>query len=184
MLTHQVPDTATEREPSDADRAGVAEAGRQAVGPRRGGVFDGGQSRFGPGSAPLDVDLQLLHVREVEHYASFGNAVDAVTAATNGQLLPRLASERDDVSDVGGVCRSDDDRRPAVDPAGKDRARPVVPGVVGADHPLPRYIALRACAEGCSNGTSGFQSVRRTSSNDGGVRSRVVTPGGREFRST
>ena len=104
-------------------------------GPRRGGVFDGGPSRFGPRGAPFDLDLQLLHVREVEHYASFGNAVDAVTAATNGQLLPPLASERDDVRDIGGVCGSDDDSRAAVDSAGKDRARLVVPGVVGGDHP-------------------------------------------------
>ena len=50
-----------------------------------------------------DVDLERLHVREVEHDAAVGDAVagDAVAAAADGELQPGLARERDDARDVG-----------------------------------------------------------------------------------
>ena len=55
----------------------------------------GGQSRLGPGCASVDVDLQCLHVREVEHDPALGHAVagDAVAAAADGELQPGLARE-------------------------------------------------------------------------------------------
>ena len=53
---------------------GVAEPGREAVRARRGRVLARGQAGLGPRGAPLDVDVQRLHVREVEHDPSVGDA--------------------------------------------------------------------------------------------------------------
>jgi hypothetical protein len=52
--------------------------------------------------APLDIDLEVLHLREVEYYAAFRDAVtgEAVAAAADGEFQPVLPRERDDVRDV------------------------------------------------------------------------------------
>ena len=123
--------------PADPDRAGVAEPGREAVSAAAVVYSPAVKPGLGPGGAPLGVDLQRLHVREVEHDPAIGDAVtgDAVAAAADGELQPGLARERDDARDIGRVRGPDDDRRPAVDPAVEDGARLVVAGVVGRDHP-------------------------------------------------
>ena len=80
--------------PADPDRAGVAEPGRQAVGAGRGRVLPGGQARLGPRGAPVDVDVQRAHVREVEHDPPLGRVAGAaVAAAADGELQPGLAGE-------------------------------------------------------------------------------------------
>src|SRR5918994_7004447 len=134
MLAHEVADAAAQRDPPDTYRASVPEARREAVGARRSGVFPRGQAGLGPRGAPLEVDLERLNLREVEHDPPFGGAVTggAVAAALDGELQPTLARERHHARDVGCVLRPDDERWPAVDPAVENGARLVVVPVPGA----------------------------------------------------
>ena len=82
--------------PPMPDRAGVAEAGRQAVlgGGRR--VRRRRSARAGPGRPRLDVDVDAVDVAQVEHDPAVDDAVAgaAVAAAADGELeagLPRDA---------------------------------------------------------------------------------------------
>ena len=95
VLADEISDPAAQREPANADRAGIAEPGRQAVGCRRVGVLAGSQARLGPGGASFGIDLERAHVREVEHDAPIGDAVagQAVAAAADGQLQPGFAGQ-------------------------------------------------------------------------------------------
>jgi hypothetical protein len=112
-----------------------ASAGKSGNGGGR--VLARGQTGFGPRGTPPDVDLEPLHLREVEHDAPFRGAVPggAVAAAADGELQPALSRERDDARDVGSVLGPDDGRRSAVDAAVEDLARLVVAYVLRRDHP-------------------------------------------------
>ena len=66
VLAHEVADAAAERDPADPDRAGVAEAGRQAVRADALGVLGGGEPGLGPGGAPVDIDVELGEAAQVE----------------------------------------------------------------------------------------------------------------------
>jgi hypothetical protein len=138
VLADQVSDPAAKGEPADPNRAGVAEPSRQAVRGRGGGVLTAGQTGLGPGGAPLGIDVECLHVGAVEQDAAVAGAVagEAVAAATDGQLQPRLAREFHDARDVGGVGDPDDACGAAlVEAAVEDRPGVVVAGVAGRDHP-------------------------------------------------
>ena len=65
-LAHEVADAATERDPAEPDRAGVAEAGREAVLGRGRRVLGRRQAGPGPGRAPVDVDLERRQVAQVD----------------------------------------------------------------------------------------------------------------------
>jgi len=105
VLSDQVADATGQRDPADADRAGVAEPGRQAMHVGGGGVLAGGQARLRPGAARLGVDVERVHGREVEHDPPVEDAVpgETVAATADGQLQSGLARQRDDPGDVGGV---------------------------------------------------------------------------------
>src|SRR5215207_308632 len=85
----------------------------------------------------LDIDLEVLHLREIEHDAAVGGAVTGgtVASATDGELQPTLACERDDARDVSRVRYPHDYRRVAVIAAVEDGARLVVAVVFRCDHP-------------------------------------------------
>ena len=97
VLAHEVADAAAERDPADADRAGVAEPGRQAV---LGGGRRVRRRRSGrpPAQAvrAVDVDVERVHVAQVEHDPAVDDAVagGAVAAAADGERQPGLAGER------------------------------------------------------------------------------------------
>src|SRR5690606_38633289 len=65
VLANEVPDTAAEGEPADADRSGVAEAGAEAVPCGRGGVLGGGEAGLSPRGTPLGVDLYVAEPGKV-----------------------------------------------------------------------------------------------------------------------
>jgi hypothetical protein len=134
VLSDQVADPAAQGEPAEADRTGVAEPGGQAVGASRGGVLPGGEPRLGPGGVVVDVDVQGVHGRQVQHDPPFADAVPgaAVAAAADGELQHALAGQRDDAGDVAGVGGLDDDDRVAVDAADEHGAGLVVVGIPGA----------------------------------------------------
>src|SRR6266542_1654030 len=92
VFANEVADAAAQGQPSDPDRAGVAEADRQTVRPESARDLAGGQAALGPGDAPVGIDFQRLHQREVEHDPSFADAVarTTVAAAADGQLEPAL----------------------------------------------------------------------------------------------
>ncbi len=71
VLAHQVAHPAAQGDTPYPDRADIAETGCEAVGSHSSGVLARSQPRIGPGCAPFGVDLEVLHLREVEHYAPF-----------------------------------------------------------------------------------------------------------------
>ena len=136
VLADEIADAATEGDPADADRTRVAEADGQPLGADGRAELGRGQARLGPGGPSVDVDVELLHGPQIEHDPALGHAVTgiAVAAAPHRELQPRLAGEPQDARDVLRVGRPDDDRRPPVDVADEDGARPVVRGVARGDH--------------------------------------------------
>ena len=92
VLAHQPADPATERQPADADRAGVAERGGKAVSGRGPRVLPGGQAGLRPGETPLRVDVEALHRSEVEDDPALARPVagQAVAAAADRQLEARI----------------------------------------------------------------------------------------------
>ena len=80
-------------------------------------VFARTQASLSPSGASLEVDLEVLHLLEVEQDPPVRDAITckAVTAASYGELKPTLSGERDDVRDVSTVRNPDDERWVAVD---------------------------------------------------------------------
>ena len=99
------------------------------------GVLAGREAGLRPGGARSRVDLQGLHVTQVQHDAAFGHAVagGAVSTTAHGEFEPFVAREGHHARDVIGVRRLDDDRRVPVDAAVEDGARGVVPVIAGGD---------------------------------------------------
>src|SRR5690606_20887097 len=101
VLADEVPDTAAEGEPADADRSGVAEAGAEAVPCGRGGVLGGGEAGLSPRGTLLDVDLHVAEPGKVEHDAVADTMPgQAVAAAADGQFQPVVPGVRDDRRDL------------------------------------------------------------------------------------
>jgi hypothetical protein len=128
VLSDQVADAAAQGDAADPDRGGVAEPGRQPVGPRRGAVLAGGEAGLGPGGAPPRVDVEGVEVGQVQQDAAVGAAVadGAVAAAADRQLQAAVAGQVDDLGDPGGVDRPHDHRRVAVEAAVEDASGLVV----------------------------------------------------------
>ena len=116
VLANEPADAATEREPGDADGTGVTERGRKPVGCRRERVLAGGQARLRPGRPSLDIDVESLHVRDVEQDPAIDGAVagDAVSAAPDRERHPGLTGEDDRPRDVPRARDLDDECRAAV----------------------------------------------------------------------
>ena len=175
VLADEVADAAAQREAADPDRAGVAEADRQAVRGRRLGHLAGREPGLRPGSAAFRIDLDRLHVAQVDHDAALGHAVaqSAVAAASNGELHAGGPRQRDDVLDVRHVGDADDGRRPAIDPTGHDGSRGVVVGIVGRNDPTAdggAELGIESVAEGDDVMKELLPSRRR------GQRRRMVRP--------
>ena len=87
VLADEIPDTPAERDPPEPDGTRVPKAGRQVVGRGRGRVLTGGQAGLGPGGPALDVDVERLHVAQVEHDPVVDDGVScrAMAAAADGK---------------------------------------------------------------------------------------------------
>jgi len=75
VLAEEEPDAASQGDPADPYRAAVVEAGSEAARPGRRRVLARGLSGLGPRGKSFGIDLQLPHVREVEHDPAVGDAV-------------------------------------------------------------------------------------------------------------
>jgi hypothetical protein len=135
-LADEVADPATERDPADPDGSRVAEPDDKPVLTDRLGHLRRGEAGLGPCRPSLDIDLEALHVREVEDDPALRHAVTgiAVPTASNRELEPGLAGEPHDVLDIVGIGHLDDHRRSAVDRARDDGPGAVVVVVAGRDH--------------------------------------------------
>jgi hypothetical protein len=135
VLPDEVADPAAGRDPADADGAGVAEADRETVGIGGGRDVDGRRAGLGPGRPRRRVDLDLVHVAEVDDDAAVGSAMAgaAVAAAPDGELEARLAGEIDDGGDVRRVRHADDGGRVAVGEVVEDGPGVVVALVAGTE---------------------------------------------------
>ena len=135
VLPGQVADPAAGRDPADPDGAGVAEPDGQAVGV--GGGRDVGRGRAGlsPGRPRGRVDVDLLHLAEVDHQSAVGRRVAgaAVAAAPDGELEAGFAGDVDDRGDVLRVRDPDDGRWVEIVVVVEDPAGLVVALVVGRD---------------------------------------------------
>lgn len=95
VFAGQVTDTATERQPTDSHRAGIAEPGGKAVPAGGSGVLSRGQPGLCPCGPTIDVDIQCSQCGHVHHHAAVGCAMAdrAVTATAYGQLRAGLPRE-------------------------------------------------------------------------------------------
>ena len=134
---HEIADAATQRDTAYPDRARIAEADGQAVRARGSRELRRGQARFGPCRPPGDIDIDGLHVRDIEHDAALGHAVTrtTVSATPNRERQARLPRDRDDLCDVIGVRDSDDHRRTAIDATEHHGPCLIVVSIAGPDHP-------------------------------------------------
>ncbi len=128
VLAHEIADAAAQRDAADAHRTRIAKPDREAMRARRGGDFRRRQARFGPHGRSIDIDLQPLHARQVEHDAAIRNAKTrhTVTAAADREFQACGARNRDDPRNVGGVRHLHDDGRAAVEAPIEDSARLIV----------------------------------------------------------
>ena len=118
-------------------RPGVAKANDKSL--LGGGVDDLGRGQAGlrPRRSLLRVDLDRLHLAQVDHDAALGRAVAGavVSAAANRQLQPVLTSDVYHCRDVSRVGNAGNRCRVMVDVTGHDHANLVVVGVSGQDQP-------------------------------------------------
>ena len=126
--------------------------GRETVLDGRGRILDRCQAGLRPGRPVRGVDLEPLHVVEIEDDAVVDRAVTggAVTAAANGELDAVIAREVHDGHDVVGVCHADDRGRPPIG-GGRDEDGPgrLVIRVFRADDPAAdRGLQVRD-GDGC-----------------------------------
>src|SRR5690606_33429631 len=122
-----------EGDPADADGRGVPEAGGETVLGRRFRVLPGGGSGLRPRRPVLGVDLDPVHVPEVDDDASVGGAVagEAVAPAPHRQLQAVVGGELHRLGHVFGVGDPDHGGGAPVERV-EDLAVGVVGGVVGA----------------------------------------------------
>ena len=152
MEAAEVADATAGGEAADPDRAGVPEAGRETVLDGRGRVLDRGQAGFRPGGPVRGVDLEALHVLEIDDDAAVDGAVSgcAVTAAANSQLDAVIAREVHDGGDIVGVRHADDRRgTPFGGNWDEDGSGRVVVGVFRADHPAADRGTQVRDGDGC-----------------------------------
>src|SRR4029450_11048018 len=123
------------RHPPNPARPGVAEPGPPPGRPRGCRVRPCGQPSLSPRGAAVHVDVDRMHVPQIEHDTVLDCAVacTAVTAAAHGQRNPAVASERDDAGDIDGIGRPDDDRRTYVETTEENRAGLIVAGILRRD---------------------------------------------------
>lgn len=168
----QVADAAAERDPRDADRAGVPEPHGEPVRGRRGGDGPGGEAGLHPRGAGAGVHVEHREVAQVDDEPVVHRAVAgaAVPAAAHRERQPGVARERHRRRDVGVVQRAHHDGGARVGAAEHHDAEGVVVGVGGGDHP-----AADAGAEVVERGGHGHGGLL----DDGGRdRSSVVPPSG------
>jgi hypothetical protein len=146
----EVPDAAPERDPADPDGPGVPETRGELVLGRCHRILAGGETRLGPSSPALHVDIERLHRREIQDDASVRAAVSgaAVAAASDRQLTAGLGGEPHDAGDLLGVDRPDDGRRTLVEVPGEQLPRGVVAGVARPDHLAGEVVAERGDRNG------------------------------------
>ena len=133
VLADEVADAAAERDPADAHRTRVTEAGREAVLADRHRVGARGHAPTRPGRPCLRVDVQHREVTDVDHDTAVDHAVPGTAVATrsDGDLEAGFAGEGDGGAHVVRVRDPDDDGRAAVDAAEDDGPGRVVVAVVG-----------------------------------------------------
>ena len=137
VLAHEVADAAAERDPADADRAGVAEADGQAVLAERRGELRRGQAGLGPRRPAVDVDVEPF---SSDRSSTMPPSVDAVAgaavaAAADGELEAGLAREATTAATSSASATLTMAAGSAVDRRRDHGARLVVVVVAGGDDP-------------------------------------------------
>ena len=143
-LPNEEADTAAERQPGDADRPGVPEGRCETMGSGGFRVLPGRHAGLDPRGLPLGVDVESLHVREIEHDAAVDGAVtcNAVTAAPHREGHPGFACQDHGARDVAGTGRLDDEGRAPIEHRVVREPGDVVLGSAGDDQ-----LALELGAE-------------------------------------
>ncbi len=143
MLAHEVADPAAEGDASEPDRARVAEPDREAVGGGSRRELPGRQAGFGPCGPSFDVDLEPLHIPQVQDHASVRAAVAGATVPTaaHGELRAGFSRHADDLSDVGRVGHAHDGGGAQVELARDDEASFAIVGILWRDHPTAHVCA-------------------------------------------
>src|SRR5438105_4768560 len=98
--------------------------------------FTRSQARLRPCSTSFWINLQRLHLREIEYDSTLRNAVawNTMPTAANSQFDTHLTSQRNHIRDIVRVCDSYNRQWSAVNSAIEYGARLVVIPIVGCDH--------------------------------------------------
>ena len=141
-LADEVSDAATERDAAEPDRAGVAEAGGQAMRGRRPRCTrpPSDPARPRPCGAWTSISIACMSRRSM-HDAALGSRCGRRRCGrrcARRAACRSVARQRDHVRRLRHVRDPDDDRRPSIDATGHDGARCVIVGIVGRDDPTAK----------------------------------------------
>src|SRR5690606_22909654 len=102
------------------------------------GVLAGRHPRLDPCRAPFDVDVERLHVREVEHDAAVGDTVPGQTMAStaHSQFKAAFTGELHHTDHFQRIDGAGDDGRPAVEVTYKHGAPLVISRVARREDTL------------------------------------------------
>jgi hypothetical protein len=92
---------------------------------------------LGPHGASVRVDLNALHLGQIDHHGVICDreARDVVATTAHADLEAGAAGESDGLGDVIGRSAAHDQRRPPVNHPVVDPAGVLVPGRTGREHP-------------------------------------------------
>ena len=135
VLRGQVPDAAAQGEAADARRPHNASRSDEPVRLRCRVEVEPGRAAIGVRDPRVRVDLDRLHLREVDHETVVEHAVAGrvVATSTDSDLKLIRAREGEGSLDVGGAETAGDHRRTAVDERVEAAPRGVVAGVLRKD---------------------------------------------------
>ena len=137
ILADEVADAAAQGQPADADGAGVAEAGGEAVG--------AAAFVYSPAVSPVSAQavrclVSMSSARMSARSRTMPPSADAmagaaVAAAADGERQSGLACQRDHAGDIIRAGDADNDGRTAIEAAVEDGARLIIAGVFRRDDP-------------------------------------------------
>ena len=140
VAPRQVADPAAQRDAADAHGARIAEADHEVLRGRRPGQLLRRNAGFGPHGFLGRVDLDRLHVAQIDDDAAVARRVPGarVPAAAHGQFQPRLRRNLQNFLDILGGFHPHNDPRMEVEPPIHHRPRGIVAGIRPSDSPTAK----------------------------------------------
>src|ERR1700752_1281413 len=131
ILAHQVSNPASQSKSTDSNRASIPETGGKSMRSSCRSIFAGRQSGFSPGCAVFLVDLQVSHIRKIQHNTAICHTMtnNAMTAAANGEFQSCFTRNCDHSGNIISVLDSNNYRRTSINAAIEHSACFIVIGI-------------------------------------------------------